>query len=49
MPPEGKTGLTIADETFEQLKDDKADGVNWDYYLLQMHRAYLQVKEGDHA
>jgi len=40
MPPEGMTGISCGRETFELLKEDKPDGVTWDYYLQKMHETW---------
>lgn len=31
-----RKNLKISPETFDLLKDDKPDGVTWDYYLQQL-------------
>ena len=33
MPREGKSTITVDDETAKTLKEDKPDGVTWDEYL----------------
>jgi hypothetical protein len=32
-----RINLKLHEDTFEQLKSDKPDGVTWDYYLLTLH------------
>ena len=31
-----RRNLKVSDETFQQLKADKPDGVTWDYYLTEI-------------
>lgn len=40
MPRDGKTAITVKEDTFEELKEIKPEGVTWDYHLLQMKEAY---------
>ena len=44
MPQKGKSGITVDTETLEVLKQDKPDGVTWDYYLTEI-RTVEQTKE----
>ena len=36
MPREGKTSITVKEETFDALRDAKPEGVTWDYYLMSL-------------
>jgi len=47
MPREGKTSLTVNDETFAALKRNKPDGVTWDYYLRELLEATDKEAEDD--
>lgn len=47
MPREGKTSITVKDETFEMLKRNKPDGVTWDYYLKQLQYATDEEAEDE--
>ena len=43
MPQKGKSGITCDTETLEVLKQDKPDGVTWDYYLRSMYQCYVEA------
>jgi len=32
----GRKNIKVSEETFEQLKAEKPDGVTWDYYLTEV-------------
>jgi len=36
MPRNGRTSITVKDETFEKLKRNKPDGVTWSHYLTEI-------------
>lgn len=38
-PGEGRTNITVKDDTFELLKRNKPEGVTWDYHLTQLQYA----------
>lgn len=40
MPREGKTSITVNDETLDYVKGVKPDGVTWDYFLRQAANAW---------
>ena len=31
-----RRNLKVSEDAFEQLKDEKPDGVNWSYYLTEI-------------
>jgi len=33
---DNRANIKVDRETFDRLKDDKPDGVTWDYYLTQI-------------
>lgn len=44
MPREGKTGITLNDETFEDLRDRKPDGVTWDWFLDKATQSWVEER-----
>jgi len=32
----GRKNIKVSEETFDKLKEEKPDGVTWDYYLTEV-------------
>lgn len=32
----GRKNIKVSEEAFQQLKDEKPEGVTWDYYLTEI-------------